>query len=179
MARRIRDLLLEHLLAIDDRHLPYVECQLVDVNEHPLARADLQGNVARGLRQCFEPRVVLGSGAACVDPEAAGATPGIGTDLCPYGGSDTSDGGDRLEQLDQAVIFYSTPMRRRWPAVSVRVMVGESEFRNDAARPWPRLLRCWLTGLPSPCSTSARMREPASSRSSRRLPASLHAPLGR
>jgi hypothetical protein len=63
--------------------------------------------------------------------EAAGATPGIGTDLCPDGGGDTSDCADRLEQLDQAVIFYSTPMRRRWPAVSVRVMVGESEFRNE------------------------------------------------
>src|SRR4030088_1312387 len=67
MARRILDLALEYLLAIDDRDLPQVEGQLVDVNEHPVAGADLQRNVARGLGQRFEPGVVLRNGATGVD----------------------------------------------------------------------------------------------------------------
>src|ERR1700730_6535515 len=66
MARRILYLALEYLLAINDLHLPQVEGQLVDVDEYPVTGADLQGNVARGIRQRFEPGAVGGDWAACV-----------------------------------------------------------------------------------------------------------------
>src|SRR3981081_3247484 len=64
MARRVLELALENLLTIDERHLPQVENYFMDINEHPVAGADLQGNGARGLRQRFDPGAVLGNWAA-------------------------------------------------------------------------------------------------------------------